>query len=294
MMVRPIEKDDFTKFAKAGGYLKQYAGLVERWSEKGNVDIDDCFVFYDSDVPLGGVCFNDATETELYILDFEMSPIVENGHEYLRQALTQAVKHNTMRISYNLYDDTEQYADIQKLFLQAGFIIRQKKRRFIHEVIEYTTDTMLTFKSIVEVGEKLFTETVERVTFETLDSLMADDWKTLGSNRAAKEYVASLKEMDFNPEMWLLAYDGDTLIGLIITQRFDETYGAINYIGVLPEYRGRGYGSGLVIEGVRLLKGASVDKIIADIDVENKPLAAQLERVGFESTMEEVVLIYTR
>jgi len=49
-------------------------------------------------------------------------------------------------------------------------------------------------------------------------------------------------------------------IGLIIPQCFNEKEGVINYIGVLPEYRGNGYGLNLLSEGTRILTENGIKK----------------------------------
>jgi len=82
------------------------------------------------------------------------------------------------------------------------------------------------------------------------------------------------------------------LIGLIIPQRLSEKVGAINYIGVLPEYRGHGYGLALLLEGTKILTESGIKKIYADIDIANKPLSSALEKLGYVFKMEEVVLVY--
>ena len=175
-----------------------------------------------------------------------------------------------------------------------GFGVEQEKLRYIREganLPEYTHSMI--FKSVAEIGEELFVSTVEGVTVNTLDQLMAADAARLGPRRAAQEYVDGLKELDFNADWWRLGYVDDEIVGLILPQRFDDTQGAINYIGVLPKYRGKGYGLPLLVEGTRLLVEGGVTKIYADIDIANKPLGAQLERVGYVFQMDEVVLTFS-
>ena len=293
MKIRPITQADYMRLTEAGGYAQQYGNNVKRWLERGYVVEPDCYVFESGGALFGGVCFTDDTDKEREILDFAMVSIPPRGYKYLVQAVKHAAKPGTRKITYNLYNDTEQYADIQQLFHKAGFYVEQEKLQFMHKGADIPAiDHNLQFKSTSEIGEELFVDMVERVTVSTLDGLMAEDTKRLGSRKAAQGYVDGLKEIDFNPDWWRLGYVNGTAIGLILPQRFDDTMGCINYVGVLPECRGKGYGLPLLAEGTRILVESGITKIIADIDKANRPLASQLERLGYVFQMDEVVLAY--
>ena len=295
MNTRPIKHQDYTRLKKAGGHAHNYGKLVKRWLEKGYIEEPDCYVFERGSTLIGGVCFCDDTAEERQILDFAMVDIIPDGHEYLTDAVRQDARPNTRKISYNLYNDTAQYADIQQLFCKAGFIVAQEKHRYTYEGATFVAPLHdLQFKTLAEVGEEQYIRMVESVTDRTLDQLMADDAARLSSWRAAKEYVDGLKEIDFNPEWWKLGYINDTPVGLILPQRFNETEGTINYVGVLPEHRGKGYGLVLLAEGTRILVENGMKKIYADIDATNKPLAAQLKRLGYVFQMDEVVLVWNK
>ena len=289
--VRPILPADFASLEEAGGYARLYGRYVRRQLDKGYVVEPDCYVFENNGALFGGVCFCDDTEERREILDFALNGFTPNGHELLTSAVQQAAKPETREISYNLYDDKKQFAGIQNLFGKAGFAVEQEKLQYIYEGPPPPSSGVLRFKSVAETGEELFTQVVEAVTAGTLDRFDAAEAARLGSRRAAEEHVDSLKRIDFNPDWWRLGYSGDELAGLILPQRFSETLGCINYIGVLPKYRGRGYGRHLLAEGTRILAENGARKICADIDVANLPLANALENLGYVFRMREVVLV---
>jgi ribosomal protein S18 acetylase RimI-like enzyme len=293
VIVRQFLYNDLFMLEQIGGFAHQYGRNIQRWINNEYITESDCYVFDTGETLLGGVCFCDDTDEEREILDFALTDIIPNGNELLTQAVYHAVKPKTRKISYNLYNDTEQYLDIKNLFQKAGFAVEQEKMRYIYENTDFISgNNKLHFKTVAEVGEDLFTDIVERVTVNTLDQLMATDAARLGSSRAAREYVNGLKTIDYNTDWWRLGYIDDLLIGLIIPQRLSEETGAINYIGVLPEYRGHGYGLALLLEGTRILTESGVKKIYADIDIANKPLSSALEKLGYVFKMEEVVLVY--
>ena len=294
MIVRPLLPTDFARLEQEGGRIQQYGRNLKRWLDDGYLNEPDCYVFKNNGALLGGVCFCDDTEEEREILDFALNDIIPGGCELLIRAVQQASKPSTRKISYNLYDDTEQFTEIQNLFYRAGFSVEQEKLRYAYESpLPPSSSVALRFKSIAETGEDLFTDMVEAVTVNTLDRLMAADAARLGSRRAAREYVESLKKIHFNPDWWRLGYAGDELVGLILPQRFNETFGAINYVGVLPKYRGWSYGRSLLAEGTRILIENGTKKICADIDVANYPMVNALEHLGYVFRMKELVLVNT-
>ncbi|MDR3208064.1 MAG: GNAT family N-acetyltransferase [Oscillospiraceae bacterium] len=120
---------------------------------------------------------------------------------------------------------------------------------------------------------------------------MAADAAALGADEAARIYVDGLKTLHYDSDWWRLAYQGDDLVGLIVPQRLGDTVGAINYIGVLPERRGRGHVNALLAEGTRVLTEHGVKKIYADIDTANEPMARALEGMGYVFQTAEVVLV---
>ncbi|MCL2558349.1 MAG: GNAT family N-acetyltransferase [Treponema sp.] len=291
MDVRPIAGKDYQALDQAGGYAKLFGKNIAKWTRDGYVKECDCYVFAEEENPIGGLCFADDSEEERQILDFALIRMDEEGSALLERAVKLGAKPATRKFSYNLYDDTDQFADILSLFLNAGFVVAQEKMRYVREnplPLDYPGP--LRFRNIAETGEEAFVRMVEMVTRGTLDSLMARDAERLGSRRAAREYVESLKEIDFNPHWWRVGYLDGNPVGLILPQRFSANEGAINYVGTLPEARGRGYGLHLLAEGTRILCENGITKIYADIDVANKPLAASLELLGYAFKMEEAVL----
>jgi len=294
MNARAISADDYTQLESAGGYLKQYGRNVSSWIEKGYVDPEDCYIFDNNGAVTGGVCFSADTPEELQILDFALADTeMQNGAQLLKQAIDPAMHPEAKSIGYNLYNDTEQYQDILNLFLQSGFIVKQTKKSYTYENPEPPhRHGTLTYHTIGDAGDEAFIKAIMEVTAGTLDKLMAEDAARLGGENAAKEYFDNIKIYDFNPDWWRLGYLNDELIGLIVPQKFDDTAGGINYVGVLPQHRGNGYGAMLIAEGTYILHKSGIRKVIADIDAGNYPMAAALELAGYVFKMDESVLHY--
>ncbi len=202
---------------------------------------------------------------------------------------------NFKTLEFHLYsgknDDFAQYAAI---FKAVGFQITQEKKSL--EVLASQCSLgpiRTTFKTLEAVGEAKFIDAIQRVTEGTLDR---DDLACVGTHgplKAAMDYFTLLKDMDFDEKWWRLAYgDQEELIGLVVPQRFNEEGGVINYIGVVPSHRGKGYVGDLISEACRIMLDAGLQTVVADIDQQNQPLEKALLHHGFRETRELAILKY--
>ena len=213
---------------------------------------------------------------------------------YLFKSAIEALSGKGLRlIEYHLYGSGDKrFQDQRDLFLGAGFEVRQEKKNF-----RFTEDRLielsdrLVFKTLEEVGEEAFVHAIERVTEGTLDSYDEKDVCTMGKTKAAKFYFDGLKDIECNSAWWKLAYEyNQGFVGLIVPQKFTSKLGAINYIGVAPEKRGRGYVKDLLAMGTSTLKSAGIGEIIADIDIHNYPMENALIALGYRFNKNELVL----
>lgn len=60
----------------------------------------------------------------------------------------------------------------------------------------------------------------------------------------------------YRPELWIGAYDGDVLIGSAISEYDSEVgEGVIEWLQVIPEYRGKGIASDLICRSLEIMSG---------------------------------------
>lgn len=89
---------------------------------------------------------------------------------------------------------------------------------------------------------------------------------------------------------WRLAYDADgELIGLAVPTR-NYSIPVVGYVAVLPEHRGRGYVDELLAETTRVLVENGADRIGADTDSTNTPMAAAFDRAGYRKLKVRLVI----
>jgi ribosomal protein S18 acetylase RimI-like enzyme len=112
------------------------------------------------------------------------------------------------------------------------------------------------------------------------------------AQEAAREELEFLRWMPSPREWWRLAFtpEGD-LAGVAVPGR-NHTRPVIGFIGVIPEWRGHGYGYDLLVEATRLLADEGADEIGADTDVSNGPMAAAFWRAGYPVIQQRLFLRY--
>ena len=264
---------------------KSFRQNVIKWTNHGITRPDLCFMWVEKSAVTGCIAFSADNRDSVNILDFSLSPGSHIGAELIRQS------NSLQRVCYHLYNDSERYGEYKQCFINAGFIAAQEKLsyRFTKKSIADTPDGVV-FRTYADAGEQVFIEAVAAVTRQTLDRADADSVAVYGEYKAAEILVNDLKELDFQPDIWTLAYDNNRFIGLVIPSNFGDSYGGINYIGVAPEERGRGYVNALLVKGTQLLLAQGVTAIIADIDVLNYPMKSALENNGYVFECEETVL----
>lgn len=274
---------------QTAGEHESFAKNVIRWIAQGHTRAGACFVWVEGACIKGGIAYAAGERENATILDFFLcADSFHLGARLLTQSLARIGARNAC---YHLYRDSAQYDAYRQCFASAGFLVAQEKLsfRFTKAQLEEMAQPV-SFRSCTQVGEAKLCELVALVTRQTLDRVDAQAAAALGPERAAKALLQDLKEIDDQPELWTLAWADDAPVGLVIPSNFGNGYGGINYIGVVPHRRGKGYVDSLLRKGTQLLLQQGVTTIIADIDVQNLPMKGALERVGYVFSQEEVVL----
>lgn len=118
--------------------------------------------------------------------------------------------------------------------------------------------------------------TIDMVAREGVDALADDD-------------LAFYLSLPGEREAWRTAQlPGGTTVGFIVPTR--TAYDAsISYLGVLPEYRGRGYVHDLLTEMVHVHHDDGQARIVGTTDAANTPMQAAFEQAGFSLTRVRIV-----
>ncbi|NRQ33541.1 GNAT family N-acetyltransferase [Nonomuraea sp. NN258] len=138
--------------------------------------------------------------------------------------------------------------------------------------------------------DETFVHAFARVAQGTLDHHTRQALATMEPLEQAREDVADNRAMPGDRSWWRLAFtqDGD-LVGVALPSA-NSAGPVVGYIGVVPEHRGRGYVDELLAEITRFHAERGVQRIAADTDSGNVPMARAFERAGYRNFAIRLVL----
>ncbi|SDI39061.1 GNAT family N-acetyltransferase [Nonomuraea jiangxiensis] len=139
--------------------------------------------------------------------------------------------------------------------------------------------------------DEAFVAAFRRAAVGTLDFATRQALLTLDPEAQAREDVRDLRSMPGDRSWWRLAYtrDGEDLVGFALPSANDGGP-VVGYLGVVPEHRGHGYVDDLLAEITRSHAGRGVQRIMADTDRGNAPMARAFERAGYRNQAIRLVL----
>jgi RimJ/RimL family protein N-acetyltransferase len=138
--------------------------------------------------------------------------------------------------------------------------------------------------------DEAFVAAFVRVAAGTLDHHTRQALATMGPQAQAREDVADYRAMPGDRAWWRLAYDkAGELVGVALPSA-NNAGPVVGYLGVVPEKRGQGYVDDLLAEITRCHAGRGVQRIVADTDAGNGPMARAFERAGYRNFATRLVL----
>jgi RimJ/RimL family protein N-acetyltransferase len=161
----------------------------------------------------------------------------------------------------------------------AGFELFQEKRGFVwtDSGQDLPAPRRLTFRPVSEIGPEAFAAAMAATIPGTLDRNDRFYVDACGASGWGREMVGALEVGD--EDSWLVAHEPDgTLAGYVAVGLFDGGVGTIAHIGVAPDRRGRGYVNELLMAANRAARTRGYRSILSDVDVENAPMLAAMER----------------
>ena len=131
---------------------------------------------------------------------------------------------------------------------------------------------------------------LERIVEGSLDAYTRRDVERDGVAAAAREQLDGMAWMPAPRDWWRLAVtaDGD-VAGVVMPSRNYEV-AVIGYVGVTPEHRGHGHAASLVRWATAFLAAQGADRVVADTDTGNAPMAAAFAAAGYAVTAQRVVM----
>jgi RimJ/RimL family protein N-acetyltransferase len=297
MQVRPIEPHEISVFAGTCGApdnVRAVQGYLEQMLAGGAMRGDWCFLLENGGTPVGRVALwtlpGSGVPLAVVLLDVPWDAGWSSaGGELLRFARERARAVGATHLGYVLDSPRgwPQWQDHPEervaLLEEAGFVLERETRRFEWPggAVRPASGERLTYRTLAEVGEDAFVEALAAVSTDSLDQRDREERERQGAAGAARELLAELRRLEYEPAWWELAYGAaGELVGLVMPAR-NPTFATIGYIGVTPAQRGRGYVDALLARGTATLLGAGATAIRADTDRRNAPMANAFARAGW-------------
>lgn len=147
--------------------------------------------------------------------------------------------------------------------------------------------TRLTFHS---ADDAAFLNAFAAIAQGSLDQLTQRNLAEMGPTAQAHDDLAFYLALPGHRDYWRLALDhDDTLVGMIIPSRSAES-ASVSYLGVLPSHRGRGYVNDLLAEITHVHAADGAQRITADTDTTNHPMADAFTRAGYHVTKRRLAM----
>jgi ribosomal protein S18 acetylase RimI-like enzyme len=123
----------------------------------------------------------------------------------------------------------------------------------------------------------------EQATYEAQEESFEDHWDHHPQSiETWREF--SVKQVNFDPSLWFLAWDGDEVAGLSLNfpeRSGDPGYGWVGVLGVRRPWRRSGLGEALLRHSFRALHGRGRRRVRLSVDAESPTGATRLyERAG--------------
>jgi GNAT superfamily N-acetyltransferase len=201
----------------------------------------------------------------------------------LRSGIQCAKKHGAKELFYS----TSRNSSEGKLLRDFGFLRWREIDRYrsVGRIISSTDNC-----SIVEMG--MFTRgeiisLVERTSESCNDSQTKYFSRSLGSCGDAELTLEIMELASHNPGWWLVALGpGERQTGIVLpVLNYGEL--TIGYIGVVPEFRGRGIASYLLSQVYPIVRRSGYSVIYAEVDKGNRSMHRTLANSGFRLESEK-------
>ncbi|MFD8478366.1 GNAT family N-acetyltransferase [Kitasatospora sp. NPDC059673] len=143
-----------------------------------------------------------------------------------------------------------------------------------------------------EPDDEVFVDLFRRALPGSLDAATTREALLLGPAKQARNDVAFYHHDMLGERSWWRIARTPTgqVVGFGIPSR-NSTTSVVGYLGVVPEFRGRGFVAEILAEVTRVLVAEAEEPVIrADTDLTNHPMIAAFELLGYRETARRLVL----
>lgn len=182
--------------------------------------------------------------------------------------------------------NAETHSDVDRmrpLLHRSGFMLFQEKIGFTWtpSIPLPAAPTVLRLVAYADVGHAAFRHVMAATTVGTLDRNDRYYIARCGPESWADEIMSSMNDSD--ERSWLMGFHGDEPVGFVGVSAFDDDIWTIAHIGVVPDHRGHGHVSELLVAADRAARERGFTTGLSDVDIDNLPMVSAMERAGHRS-----------
>lgn len=262
------------------------------WVVQYNIPIRNLFIFEQAGKFPGKLCFIDEDENHILFAmpAIKKVPDAKNiALQLFQMAITETRARNIPRLETFLDDCNTPYEALKQALAEAGFRVRKNKviyEKSLEEPFKLESDKKLTYKNIDEIG----LETIKRLCFQSLQ----------GSLDYSGDLFPASPEQEFNiiwqpmrrKDLTRVAYFENQPVGLILPDLIDDESGTFTYMAILPEFRGKGFGNTLFVDGLKLFKSIGATQYFDSTGITNQPMIKIFEKNGCTKVMNRIEFVY--
>lgn len=296
MRIRPIHPDELALFAAVGTHDHDRDAVqhyLQRLLDQGSTHPDWCFVLADGARPLGRVAYwarpGTPVPSDIVLLELPWDgDYLKLGTHLLADTAQQMRAQGATEFAaiVDLPPRAPQWQRFPEqrhvLLTHGGWTLRRTTRRFAWRTAPVPpAPRRLAFRSIADVGEDRFVEVLERTMRGSLDERTQADRIQHGADGAALALYTLLQSLGYHADWWQIGSLADGAPVGVVMVCGTPVWGTIGHIGVVPEHRRHGWIDPLLEQATHTLVGLGAERIEADTDVANTPMAKAFARGGW-------------
>lgn len=158
---------------------------------------------------------------------------------------------------------------VNNLLEQAGWHVAKQKALVERSLLQPLPEVHVAFqwRSLEEVGSAEFIRVL-------LSASQGDPFQTSTPQTAEQDFAALVEYAGtrFDPSRWFIAAQDGQEVGVVLPQVYADRSdtGTLFYLGVCPEFRGRGLGRALHAEGLKQLQARGAANYQGSTDLRNE------------------------
>lgn len=291
-LFRPVELSELDAFSSIGDAdtARLYRNYLVSSLEAGETSPDRWFGAFEGDELVGRIVYwslpaNADLSLDVFALPWADATSAEWALDFLNTSLTTLRGNDVRAVEYEHHEpDPDLHTPPRLLDTLAAAGFRQVRRtiRFERSPVVASPDSgRVSYRGEAD-GASLdeFVDVLARCTVTGADTGVTRRRGGDDIASAAREFVESASAMRGGTALWRIARTGDDAVGVIFPTANDGGP-VLNYLGVVPEHRGKGLVDELLAQTVRLHAAAGADRIRADSDFGNTHMHTAFARAGW-------------